>query len=718
MTEAQPLLRPGENCWRVEIAPCAAVLVDGAGYFGVLREVLKRAESRVAIIGWDMDSRMRLMGETLPDDGYPVEFAAFLTELCRRKPQLQIRLLLWDYSLIYAREREFLPSLKLAWRTPANVRFCLDDRLPLGSSHHQKLVVVDDRIAFCGGMDLTTSRWDRPAHDPDDPLRVRPNGTAYDPYHDVQTMVNGPAAAALAELAWQRWRVGACETLEPLPAPAQPHWPDCAHPQFHDLPLAIARTEPLTAEGPPVREVERLWLDSLAVAERFVYVENQFLASDAVAEALARRLQERPQMEALLVSPRAHPPGIAGRAMAAERSSFVHILERAGVMDRVALRGPVAISAKDGRQVDKMVHAKLCIIDDRLLRVGSANINNRSMGTDSECDLLADVVEPQHRQQVAALRAGLIAEHLGCAAEAVAAIFATGGPVLPQLDALNAGDRRLLPLGDVDAAPPPPAALQKIADPKKPLGADKFVARLFGGRVAQLPFRAFLRFCIVALAVAVLALLWRYTPLSEMTDLDRLQDAFRAMAAEPLGPLYVCAVFVVGGMVFFPVTLMILVTAAIFGPVLGFVYGLGGTLLSALIAYAGGRTISEGTLAALLGPRLDRIRTRVAHNGLSAVVAARIVPVAPFTLVNLVAGATRVSLWDFLVGTVLGMAPGMLALAIFGHQAMETMSNPSWRDGALLVLFGAGWIWLSFRLQALILRWRDKARPQRAAADA
>lgn len=707
------VLKPGENCWRIETAPKAAVLFDGAGYFGVLREVLKRAEKRIAILGWDMDSRMKLMGDTLPDDGMPVEFAAFLTALCKAKPQLQVRLLLWDYSVIYAREREFLPSLKLAWRTPSNVRFCLDDRLPLGSSHHQKLVVVDDCIAFCGGIDITGSRWDRSAHDPDDPLRVRFDGKPYDPYHDMQMMVNGPAAHALAQLACQRWCVGACEELEPLEA-CDPVWPDCATPDFHDLPIAIARTEPLTDRGAPVREVERLWLDSLAAAERFVYIENQFLANDDVAHALARRLREKPQLEAMLVSPREHPPGIAGRAMATARTDFLRILEGAGVADRVRLRGPTA-TGDSGRSADVMVHAKLCIIDGRMLRIGSANINNRSMGTDSECDLFVDAAEPQHREKIAHLRNRLIAEHLAQPVDRIADILTGEGPILPQLDALlDSGNRRLEPLGDI-GIDPPPAPVQAIADPPKPLGADKAVARLFGGRVTQLPFRSFLRFTGLALALIVLALLWQFTPLSELTNLEKLQEAFRRIGEQPLGPIYVGGVFVVGGMIFFPVTLLIVVTAAIFGPWLGFLYALTGTLMSAGLSYGLGRVVSENTLSAMLGPRLDRIRTRIARSGLFAVVAARMVPVAPFTLVNMVAGATRVRFWDFMLGTVLGMGPGMIALCAFGHQAMETMASPSLQDGLMLVGFAALWIWLSFRLQALVMRWRDKRENARNA---
>ena len=69
-------------------------------------------------------------------------------------------MLLWDYSVLYSLERELLPVLSLQWRTPPQIELCLDDVLPIGSSHHQKIVVIDDALAFSGGLDLTIRRWD------------------------------------------------------------------------------------------------------------------------------------------------------------------------------------------------------------------------------------------------------------------------------------------------------------------------------------------------------------------------------------------------------------------------------------------------------------------------------------------------------------------------------------------------------------------------------
>ncbi len=140
----------------------------------------------------------------------------FLTVLVNERPQLTVHLLVWDYSVLYALEREPFPTISLGWRTPRRIRFCLDEDLPAGASHHQKIVVVDDAIAFCGGLDITIRRWDTAEHRLDEARRVDPAGVPYRPFHDVQAVVDGAAAQALAELARERWMRGACERTPPV----------------------------------------------------------------------------------------------------------------------------------------------------------------------------------------------------------------------------------------------------------------------------------------------------------------------------------------------------------------------------------------------------------------------------------------------------------------------------------------------------------------------
>src|SRR5262249_39207159 len=188
---------------------------------------------------------------------------------------------------------------------PDRVRFALDDAVPFGSSQHQKLVVIDDRVAFSGGLDLTIRRWDTPDHAVDNSHRIDPAGKPYRPFHDVQALVEGPAARALGGFARARRMCATGERSQAALAGRQP-WPARAGADFPEVDAGIARTQPRYDGQEEVREIERLFLDSIAAAEEAIYIENQFLTCTKIAQGLAARLTENPQLEVLIVAPRHH----------------------------------------------------------------------------------------------------------------------------------------------------------------------------------------------------------------------------------------------------------------------------------------------------------------------------------------------------------------------------------------------------------------------------
>src|SRR3954454_19026090 len=196
-TSSKNILQRGRNAWRIEHADRMAVLIDGASFFRAVREALLQARRSVFIIGWDLHSQTRLVGDGDPDDRYPVTLADFLSAIVRERPKLVVRLLLWDYSVLYANERELFPRIALGWKTPDRVRFALDDAVPFGSSQHQKLVIIDDSVAFSGGLDVTIRRWDTSEPRVDNPVRIDPVGKPYRPFHDVQAVVDRSAARPL-----------------------------------------------------------------------------------------------------------------------------------------------------------------------------------------------------------------------------------------------------------------------------------------------------------------------------------------------------------------------------------------------------------------------------------------------------------------------------------------------------------------------------------------
>src|SRR5690606_28412127 len=135
------------------------LLVDAEEYFRAVRDAIVNARHSVFVVGWDIDSNLKLVPGGA-GDGFPDRFADFLHALASARPSLRIYTLPWDFSMLYAMDREWRPVYDMGWRRHRRMVFGLDGRHPLGAAHHQKIVVVDDRLAFVGGMDLTRRRWD------------------------------------------------------------------------------------------------------------------------------------------------------------------------------------------------------------------------------------------------------------------------------------------------------------------------------------------------------------------------------------------------------------------------------------------------------------------------------------------------------------------------------------------------------------------------------
>ena len=700
------LLQPDRNVWRVAKADRAAVLIDGANYFGALRAAMLKAERSIIIAGWDIHSQTPLVGPSgTADDGYPETFAGFLAALVEAKPDLDVCLLLWDFSVLYAAERDPFPALKLGWQTPSRIRFCLDDCVPLGSSQHQKLVVIDDALAFSGGLDLTIRRWDTSEHRLDEPKRVDPAGKAYRPFHDVQMMVDGEAAATLGALARGRWSCAACEELPRIDA-AGDCWPDHVKPDFTGVAVGIARTQPPYEEQCEVREIEHLYLDCIDAAERSIYIENQFLTAPLIATRIAERLRDNPDLEVLMVTPKVHDSWLESHSMQAGRIRFAQILQ-AVAEDRVHLAYPEV--AEGERSTTTMVHAKVMIVDDKILRIGSSNLNNRSMGTDTECDLVLVAANDAERARIADVRNRLIGDHCGATAEEVAkALEAEGGLIVAVARALSRNGHALKPIEDVPAGSAELVGLiNGVADPERPLGAEEFVGRMVGRPVSSRHVSIMAKVIAGGALIVALALLWQYVPLAKPSAMKAL---FSSIAESRAAPFMVVGAFVLGGLVLFPVTVLIAATAAAFGPWLGFTYAAFGALLSALATYAIGAALGKRTLRDLIGPRLNRIRQRAAKRGVITIAALRMVPVAPFTVINLVAGASSIPVFAFTAGTLIGMLPGLIMISAVGHQFARILTAPSPADFAWLAAAVAGWIALSIGVQAVVSRYWSGGR--------
>jgi uncharacterized membrane protein YdjX (TVP38/TMEM64 family) len=479
-------------------------------------------------------------------------------------------------------------------------------------------------------------------------------------------------------------------------------------PDLTDIDVGIARTSPSLDDESEIREVEALFFDMVDRAERCVYIENQYLTSRRFAEHLARRMRERPSLEAVLVTPKNAHSWLEEQTMQAGLGRFMEVFAQQGVSERVRFLYPKV--TENGESVDTMVHSKIMVVDDRLLRVGSANLNNRSLGVDTECDLAFEATSAEHRQSIVRVRDRLIGHFCGVSEADVAEATEQHGSLIEAVATLSRNGHSLAPI-DVRADLAGQAtALQEIGDPERPITAPEFARSFVGERPPARRLRRFAKVIAAGLLVILLMLAWQLTPLAALTDPDTIHAWFADIAASPAAPIIVLAAFVVGGLLVFPVTLLIAATAAAFGPWFGFAYAAAGAAASAMTTYGIGVLIGRQTLENVLGPRLNRIRRAVTRHGVLAIATVRMVPIAPFTLVNLAAGASRIPFIDYMLGTALGMLPGLVLMSALGYQIFNVLTAPTPLNVSLFVLAVVAWIGVSLGIQALVTRSRRNAK--------
>jgi phosphatidylserine/phosphatidylglycerophosphate/cardiolipin synthase-like enzyme/uncharacterized membrane protein YdjX (TVP38/TMEM64 family) len=676
MTESSPpaIIRLGENCWRCENASRIAFAVDGEAYFRAVREALLQATKTVFILGWDIHSELLLVRDAKRDD-YPRELGPLLDYIARDRG-VEVYVLSWDFAMIYLLEREHFPLYALNWKTHSRVHFHMDASHPVGASQHQKLVVVDDAVAFCGGFDLSKWRWDTPEHRLEDERRTDPDGKPYPPFHDLQMVVAGTAASALGELARDRWQRA---TGRNLSAPRQlaggDPWPASLQAVERDVQVAIARTYPAYEGREAVAEIESLYLDGIAAASEAIYMENQYLTSHSVGEALAQRLAEPEGPEVVIVLPRETGGWLEQQTMDVVRSRLVDKLRKADRHHRLRIYYP-RLAAAD--EVALMVHAKLMIVDEALLLIGSANLSNRSMGLDSECNLALEAGQDEQLcGAIRQLRSQLLAEHLGVDPGRVDETLDGGGGLIEAIESLYSDGRTLEPLdASVDPTVDELVPESALIDPEQPIDPGEMLSNLVPEEQQSHSARR------AVLAVATLALLlglaaaWRWTELGDWLGLDSLIHQARTLSSHPAAPLLVVAVFALASSLAVPLTLLVVAAVLAFGALEGFLYSLVGALLSALLSYRVGRSAGRDLVRRYAGKRLNSVSRQLSERGILAIVTLRIVPVAPYAVINLVAGASHISLRDFAIGTSLGLLPGLAAIALFGEGLEQSLRDP------------------------------------------
>ncbi|MGH9321386.1 MAG: VTT domain-containing protein, partial [Vicinamibacteria bacterium] len=345
-----PILDAGVNCWKKAAVRRAAFLVDGDSYYRAVADAIDGARRSIWILGWDTDSKIPLRREA----GAP-GLESFLRTKLEENPELRVHVLSWDFAMVYAFERELAPLFRLSWSSHERLHYHLDGHHPVGACQHQKVVVIDDSVAFAGGFDLTKSRWDTTEHRVDEPGRSTPDGSPYPPFHDVQMAVDGDAARTLGDLARERWHRATGERIEPERDTDSDPWPGGLEADAENAVVGIARTLPPYDSTDPVREVERLHLDAIAAARDSIYIESQYFTSMTIAEALCARLEEAEGPEVVAVVPGECPGWLEETTMGVLRNQCLLRLLNADRYGRFRVYHPVV------GDVPIFVHSKVMV---------------------------------------------------------------------------------------------------------------------------------------------------------------------------------------------------------------------------------------------------------------------------------------------------------------------------------------------------------------------
>jgi phospholipase D1/2 len=415
------ILQPGQNCWAISKVTESGLLIDGRDYYRAFYQAARTAEEYILISGWQFDSDVALLRGADADiaAGESTQFLTFLNNLCEQNHRLHIYILAWDFTVLYSLDREWFQDWYFNWTTNERFTFSFDCCDCFGASHHQKFVVIDGRIVFVGGLDLCSGRWDDRDHPVDSPSRVNSDQNGYAPFHDLQSYQVGPAAKKFAELFISRWNCANGVELE-LPTvsthyriPFKPTVPITAES------IAISRTQLGKADQQkPVQEIRRLFLDAIDAAERLIYVENQYFSSNALYKALIDRMMDsrRSHLEIILVIAKDADAVVEQLSIGIVQEKLLRELQgiAAETGHAFGIYYPASVRS-DGKETATYIHSKLFLVDDRFLSVGSANMNNRSMGLDTELNVSWEAPADDHAvsRAIQGARVDLLSEHVG-----------------------------------------------------------------------------------------------------------------------------------------------------------------------------------------------------------------------------------------------------------------------------------------------------------------
>jgi phospholipase D1/2 len=398
----------------------SGLLVDGGDYYRAFYHAAKKARRYMFLAGWQFDSEVLLLrGSDAGESGREVRLLPFLNSLCENNPDLNIYVLAWDFSILFALDREWFQEWLFNWTTNDRLHFKFDDKHAIGASHHQKLVVIDGQFAFVGGLDICSNHWDDRRHEAYNTLRLNPDGHMYEPYHDIQSYQAGPIALEFARLFQGQWENAGGRRIDlPIVREEVDFLPEsglCLKAEHAGANRTQAKT--IVPHLESIREIRQLYLDAIDAAENLIYIENQYFSSQAVYKALMERMlsERRSKLQIVIILPRKPHTLIEEISIGTAQTKMLFALKEKAAQTGHDL-GIYFTVSPGAEEIPIYIHSKFLIVDDRFLTVGSANTTNRSMGLDTELNVSWDeYYDPDGKSidSIRAIRLDLLSEHTG-----------------------------------------------------------------------------------------------------------------------------------------------------------------------------------------------------------------------------------------------------------------------------------------------------------------
>lgn len=621
-------------------------------------------------------------------------------------------------------ERELLPSYQLGYDTPENLHFALDSHLPAEASHHEKIVVIDDDIAYIGGIDLTTNRFDDSEHAPDNSARTTPSGEQYKPFHDMQAQVKGRAANEVGK--HFRERFFRATKKDPI-TPETIHNHQSSYSSstrdniLEDAVVHLVRTRASYKEMNAVTETIHFYKKAIADAKKLIYIENQYLSSYAITESLETILEKKTGPEIIIIMPRELSGWLEESTIGIRQKDNINRLQKADKHDRLRVLTPYTI--KNNKKSDIKVHAKFITIDDTILHIGSANLSNRSMGLDTEYGITLSVdsqttqkKKHQTRNFIRQHRTRLLAEHTGYSTEKIedndrlcmmidqhleSIDSKVSGKTIHGLNKFNSQ------LSEFEKSL---IAGISIADPEEPLTPELLENKIKKGDFFSIKKdeekyytdtslkKTILKLFLSLVTLVTLTLLWRYSPLKEYLSVEQINAYYEAINNSYLASIILFLLFIVAVQIMIPLNFLIFVTGLLIGSWQGFLISLTAGLVSSYIAYQTGRKFFDKIIEPISNEKILSLRKRMKTYNIFMLIGIRLVPVAPFHIVNLIAGSVNIDKKLFFLSTFIGLLPGVIVITFLSESFKSLLQQFSWHYffivSGIFILLGTGAVYL------------------------